>query len=93
MTWNQLPEGYVSPGFVIVTMYAPEGKPPYVHVYGMYETRAKAMTEVRSDLKRMEEAGEDISQLQWWIRKVSDIPQMNRLLEKEQEDERARAEG
>lgn len=86
MTWQKLPEGYQSPGYVIVSIFTPESKDAVVNVYGMYETAAIAKREKNRMIRETEEhertpRSELMKRWSLFVRKVADIDQMNRLLE------------
>jgi hypothetical protein len=87
MPWQKLPEGYKSPGYVIVSIYTPEGQDAIINVYGMYETLAIAKREQRRMIRETREHGANELDMQRWSlfpRKVADIDQMNRLMDEEE---------
>ena len=90
MVSDKTPEGYESPGFVIVSVFVKTvGAPPIVNVYGMYPSRAEANKDKRKMLRETREHS-TAAEMDGWelhVRTVHDIPQMNRLLD-EQEDSR-----
>ncbi len=89
MAWSKLPKGYKSPGYVAVTIYTPAGKPPIVNVYGMYETRAAATADMEKDMTKLIEleGPQVVHNLSYFVRKVNDIPQMNRLMEEQEKQQ------
>ena len=89
MVWAKMPEGYQSPGYVIVSIFTPEGKDAVINVYGMHETKKEADKERRrmiQDQVERERSTENELMKRWslFVRKVADIPQMNRLMDEQE---------
>lgn len=82
MAFAPLPEGYVSPGYVIVSIFTPEGKDAVINVYGMYDKKeaVKAKRRMVTETQKYH-TDEEMKQWSLFVRKVADIDQMNRLLE------------
>ena len=85
MAFAKIPEGYVHPGYVVVTLFTGKAE-PVVNVYGTYATRAEAHRERRQMIRdEIAQRGEDaLRHLSLFVRPIHDIPQLNRLLEEQE---------
>lgn len=85
MAFTKIPEGFVHPGYVLVSLYT--GKPePIVNVYGPYPNLAAAKRARKENLARFErEHGpEKARDLSLFTRPINDLDQMNRLLDEQE---------
>lgn len=80
MPFQKIPEGFVHPGYVLVSLYTGKGE-PVVNVYGPYPSLAVAKRVRKQDLARFEEEHGAVKarDLSIFARPIHDLDQLNRL--------------
>lgn len=93
MAFTKYPEGFVHPGYVLVSLYTGKDE-PIVNVYGPYPTLAAAKKVRKQDLERFEEehGPAKARDLSIFARPIHDLDQLNRLSDAEADRKRAARE-
>lgn len=93
MAFTKYPEGFVHPGYVLVSLYTGKDE-PIVNVYGPFPTLVAAKKQRKKDLADFEEREGPLKarDLSVFARPIHDLDQLNRLADEEAERKRAARE-